>query len=96
MAGHAAAQRGQVFLDYFDQLGTVRWLCGNAMSFNATTIARFFGCDGHHAHRARRLDPMDHLSQTTRDSHPPDQECLLDARGREATRLLLRPVWVVQ
>jgi hypothetical protein len=43
MAGHAAAQRGQVFLDYFDQLGTVRWLC--AMSFNATTIARFFGCD---------------------------------------------------
>jgi hypothetical protein len=45
MAGHAAAQRGQVFLDYFDQLGTVRWLCGNAMSVNATTIARFFGCD---------------------------------------------------
>jgi hypothetical protein len=51
---------------------------------------------GHHAYRAQRLDPMDHLSQTTRDSHPPDQECLLDARGREATRLLLRPVWVVQ
>jgi hypothetical protein len=45
MAGHAAAQRGQVFLDYFDQLGTVRWLCGNAMSVNATTIGRFFGCD---------------------------------------------------
>jgi hypothetical protein len=45
MAGHATAQRGQVFLDYFDQLGTVRWLCGNAMSFNATTIACFFGCD---------------------------------------------------
>ena len=45
MAGHAAAQRGQVFLDYFDQLGAVRWPCGNAMSFNATTIGRFFGCD---------------------------------------------------
>jgi hypothetical protein len=79
------------------------------MSVNATTIARFFGCDKRRdivtlaitpaAEKPKPTlpaDPMDHLSQTTRDSHPPDQECLLDARGREATRLLLRPVWVVQ
>src|SRR5437868_4939254 len=51
---------------------------------------------GHHAHRAQRLDPLDHLSQKTRDARAPDQECLFDARCREATRLLLRPVWVLQ
>ena len=30
------------------------------------------------------------------DTCAPDQKCLLDARGREATRLLLRPVWVLR
>src|SRR5882724_10668913 len=34
--------------------------------------------------------------QTGRDAHAPNQKCLLDARGRETTRLLLRPVWVLQ
>ena len=51
---------------------------------------------GHHAQRAPRLDPLDHLRQAARDARAPDQKCLLDARGREATRLLLRPVWVLQ
>jgi hypothetical protein len=51
---------------------------------------------GHHAHRAQRLDPMDHLRQAARDARAPDQKCLLDARGRETTRLLLRPVRVLQ
>src|SRR5947208_892881 len=51
---------------------------------------------GHHAQRAPRLDPLDHLRQAGRNAHAPDQECLLDARGREATRLLLRPVRVLQ
>jgi hypothetical protein len=51
---------------------------------------------GHHAHRAQRLDPLDHLRQARRDAHAPDQKCLLDARRREAPRLLLRPVWVLQ
>ena len=31
-----------------------------------------------------------------RDARAPDQKCLLDARGREAPRLLLRSVWVLQ
>src|SRR5262245_29237748 len=30
------------------------------------------------------------------ETRAPDQECLLDARGREATRLLLRPLWLLQ
>ena len=51
---------------------------------------------GHHAHRAQRLDPLDHLRQAARDARAPDQKCLLDARCRETTRLLLRPVWVLQ
>ena len=51
---------------------------------------------GHHAHRAPRLDPLDHLRQAGRDARAPDQKCLLDARCREATRLLLRPLWVLQ
>ena len=51
---------------------------------------------GHHAQRAPRLDPLDHLRQAGRDARAPDQKCLLDARGREATRLLLRPVRVLQ
>ena len=44
---------------------------------------------------AQRLDPLDHLGQTARDSRAPDQKCLRDARCREATRLLLRSVWVL-
>ena len=51
---------------------------------------------GHHAHRAPGLDPLDHLRQASRDARAPDQKCLLDARGREATPLLLRPIWVLQ
>ena len=35
-------------------------------------------------------------AKQARDARAPDQKCLLDARGREATRLLLRPVWVLQ
>ena len=54
------------------------------------------GVVGHHAQRAPGLDPLDHLRQTRRDARAPDQKCLLHARGREATRLLLRPVWVLQ
>jgi hypothetical protein len=51
---------------------------------------------GHHAHRAPRLDPVDHLRQASGDAGPPDQKRLLDARGREATRLLLRPLRILQ
>jgi hypothetical protein len=51
---------------------------------------------GHHSHRASRLDPLDHLRQASRDARAPDQKCLLKASGREATRLLLRPVRVLQ
>ena len=51
---------------------------------------------GHHAHRAPGLEPLDHLGQAARDAHASDQECLLDARGREETRLLLRSVWILQ
>jgi hypothetical protein len=51
---------------------------------------------GHHAQRAPGLDPLDQLGQAARDARAPDQKCLLDARGREATRLLLRPVWVLR
>ena len=50
---------------------------------------------GHHAHRAQRLDPLDRLRQAARDSRAPDRQCLRDARCREATRLLLRSVWVL-
>ena len=46
--------------------------------------------------RAQRLDPLDHLRQAGRDARASDQKCLLDARRREATRLLLRSVWVLQ
>jgi hypothetical protein len=35
------------------------------------------------------LDPLDHLRQTRRDARAANQKCLLDARVREATRLLL-------
>ena len=35
-------------------------------------------------------------AKQARDARAPDQKCLLDARGREATRLLLRPVRVLQ
>ena len=51
---------------------------------------------GYHAQRAPRLDPLDHLRQAGRDARAPDQKCLLDARGREATRLLLRPIRVLR
>ena len=51
---------------------------------------------GHHAQRAPGLDPLDHLRQAARDARAPDQKCLLDARGREATRLLLRPIRVLR
>jgi hypothetical protein len=51
---------------------------------------------GHHDRRAQRLGPLDHLGQTARDTRTPDQKCLLDARSREATRLLLRPIRVLR
>jgi len=51
---------------------------------------------GHYTHRASRLDPVDYLRQAVRDAHAQDQKCLFDARVREATPLLLRPVWVLQ
>ena len=54
------------------------------------------GMVGHHAQRAPRLDPLDHLRQAGRDARASDQERLLDARCREATRLLLRPLRVLQ
>ena len=50
---------------------------------------------GHHVHRAQRLDPLDHLRQAARDSRASGRQCLRDARCREATRLLLRSVWVL-
>ena len=50
---------------------------------------------GHHAHRAQRLDPLDCLRQAARDSRASGRQCLRDARCREATRLLLRSVWVL-
>jgi len=38
--------------------------------------------------RAPGLDPLDHLfAKQNRDARAPDQECLLDGRCREATRL---------
>ena len=51
---------------------------------------------GHHAQRTPRLDPLDHLRQTRRDARASDQECVLHARCRQATRLLLRPLRVLQ
>ena len=51
---------------------------------------------GHHTHCPQRLDPLDHLRQAARKARAPGQKCLLDASCREATRLLLRPVWVLQ
>ena len=39
--------------------------------------------------RAPRLDPLDNLRQAARDARAANQKCLLDARGREATPLLL-------
>jgi len=51
---------------------------------------------GHHAQCTQRLDPLDHVREAARDARTPDQKCLLDARCREATRLLLRSVWVLQ
>ncbi len=49
----------------------------------------------HHAHRAQRLDPLDHVRQAARDSRASDRQCLRDARGREATRLLLRSLGIL-
>jgi hypothetical protein len=51
---------------------------------------------GHHTHCAQRLDSLDHLRQAARNARAPDQKCLLDASCRKATRLLLRPVWVLR
>ena len=45
---------------------------------------------GHHAQRAPGLDSLDHLRQTRRDARASDQECVLHARRRKATRSLLR------
>src|SRR5947207_730047 len=50
---------------------------------------------GHRAHCAQRLDPLDRLRQAARDSRAAGRQCLRDARCREATRLLLRSVWVL-
>ncbi len=44
---------------------------------------------GHHAQRAQRLDPLDHLRQAGGDARAANQKCVLDARSRETTRLLL-------
>jgi uncharacterized protein YbjT (DUF2867 family) len=44
---------------------------------------------------ARRLDPLDHLRQAARNARASDRQCLHNARCREATRLLLRSVWVL-
>jgi hypothetical protein len=49
----------------------------------------------HHAQRAQRLDPLDRLRQAARDPRASGRQCLRDARCREATRLLLRSVWVL-
>ena len=45
---------------------------------------------GHHAHRAQRLDPLDHLRKATGDSHASDQQGVRDAHRRETARVLLR------
>src|SRR6266567_8806810 len=50
---------------------------------------------GHHAHRAQRLDPLDRLRKAARDSRASGRQCLRDAHCWEATRLLLRSVWVL-
>src|SRR5580765_1786771 len=39
---------------------------------------------------------LNHLRQAARDARAPDQKCLLYARSREATRLLLRSLWLLQ
>jgi hypothetical protein len=49
----------------------------------------------HNSHCAQRLDPVDRLSQAARDARASGGQCLRHARSREATRLLLRSVWVL-
>lgn len=45
---------------------------------------------------ARRDWILDRFRQASRDARTPDQKCLLDASGREATSLLLRPFRILQ
>jgi len=42
---HCSTTAWEVFLDYVDQFGTVGRLCDDAMSFDTTTISRFFRRD---------------------------------------------------
>ena len=49
-----------------------------------------------HDRRAQGLDCLDHLGQADGDSRAPHPERLRYARDREATRLLLRPVRLLQ
>ena len=51
---------------------------------------------GHYTQRAPRLDPLDRLRKTERDAHAASQKRLLNARRREASRLLLRQVRLLQ
>ena len=52
---------------------------------------------GHHAHRAPRLDPLDHLRQAATETRARriKNACSMLAAWK-ATRLLLRSVWVLQ
>ena len=45
-----------------------------------------------HYPNAPRLDPVDYLRQAGREAGAPDQECLLDARGREWSRWEAREI----
>ena len=45
-----------------------------------------------HYPNAPRLDPVDYLRQAGREAGAPDQECLLDARGREWSRWEARDI----
>jgi hypothetical protein len=49
-----------------------------------------------HAQRTQGLDPLDNFGQATGDPCAPDPQWLRYARSREATRLLFRPVRVLQ
>jgi hypothetical protein len=48
-----------------------------------------------HVYRSQRLDPLDHVSQTLRDSRASDPQCLRNAPFWKATRVLLRSVWIL-
>ncbi len=54
------------------------------------------GVEGHHAHCAQGLDPVDRLRQAPGDPGASGRQCLLDARRREAAHLLLRSLGFLQ